>query len=157
MNRSRAFRRLLLVGALGVRRGRIGSLALATTSAPSVIVACAKKSGGDLRLVEKPSAVAQRTGRYLERDRRNSGLSDREELAGAAGPAGNDPHRPGVHNGVIDSLFSTADEGQSGDIRRPECVGLLERRAEESSWNIRGREAWRAYQARQVRGAPRGQ
>jgi hypothetical protein len=55
-NRTRMWRRILFLGGFCLVAAAIGSIALATTSATNTLVACAKKSGGDLRLVGKASA-----------------------------------------------------------------------------------------------------
>jgi hypothetical protein len=136
VNRSRAFRRLLVVGALGVVAVAIGSIALATTSAPNIIVACAKKSGGDLRLVEKASACSSSERAVIWNASGGQGAGGPRGLTDAAGLAGR-TQVPGVHNGVITACVEPPVKGNratSGDLNVLVCL----KGARKISWNIRG-------------------
>ena len=102
-----------------------------------MIVACAKKSGGDLRLVEKASECSSSERAVTWSASGGQGPVGARGLAGAAGPAGNTTHRPGVHNGVVTACFEPPTKGNratSGDLNVLVCL----KGARKISWNIRG-------------------
>jgi hypothetical protein len=84
-------RSILVVAGLCVFGAAVGSIALATTSASNAIVACAKKNGGNLRLVSKASDCrsSERAVTWSARGPQGPrGAAGAPGATGATGPAG---------------------------------------------------------------------